>query len=395
MTIDQGYINQRIMEKDLLFAGTELGMFMSRNGGQNWETFQLNLPVTPVLDMKIRHDDIIIATSGRSFWILDDLSLVRQHTNKAAPVVTLYKPDATMLTNGGSPLNGTSKKFKGTHPLYGVNPATGMVIYYQLPKTEKQADIKLIIKDAAGNAIRTISSKKDASFKPWAGGPPAEPTLMKESGLNRFVWDMKHKSFTGVPGVYLEANFRGHKVSPGTYTLTLEQGTASATQTVEVLANPNYPTDAATYAAYDGIMKTMEAEATNMHNLINTLHDLQGKITAITKNVSADKKIFKSEGEALVKKIKAWDEKMVQRKSKAYDDVENFRQGFTAQYLFLINQTESAIPRVNQPNIDRKKELDAQWAVLKKEGMELLKTAIPAYNQRLWDAGIGAIWEKE
>ena len=142
-------------------------------------------------------------------------------------------------------------------------------------------------------------------------------------------------------------------------------------------------------------MKQMEAEATNMHNLVNTLHDLQGKITAITKNLSDNKKELKTDGEALVKKIKAWDEKMVQRKSKAYDDVENFRQGFTAQYLFLINQTESAIPRVNQPNVDRKKELDAQWSVLQKEGMDLLKTAIPAYNQRLWDTGIGALWEKE
>lgn len=381
-------------QKDLLFAGTELGMYLSRNGGQSWETFQLNLPVTPILDMKIRHDDLIIGTSGRSFWILDDLSLIRQYT-KGAPVVTLYQPDATMLTNGGSPLNGTNKKFKGTHPLYGINPATGMVIYYQLPKAEKQGAIRLTVKDADGNIIRTISSEKDKSFKPWAGGPPSEPTLMKESGLNRFVWDMKHKSMTGVPGVYLEANFRGHKVSPGTYTLTLEQGTASATQTVEVLANPNYPTDAATYAAYDGIMKQMETEATNMHNLINTLHDLQKKISTITNNLSDGKKSLKTDGEALVKKIKAWDEKMVQRKSKAYDDVENFRQGFTAQYLFLVNQTESAIPRVNQPNIDRKKELDAQWAVLQKEGMDLLKTSIPAYNQQLWDAGIGALWEKE
>jgi len=381
-------------QKGLLFAGTELGMYMSRDDGQNWEAFQLNLPVTPILDMKIRHDDLIVGTSGRSFWILDDLSLVRQHS-KANPVVTLYKPDAAMLTNGGSPLNGTSKKFKGTHPLYGINPATGVVLYYQLPKAEKQGAIKLTIKDADGNVIRTISSEKDKTFKPWAGGPPAEPTLMKESGLNRFVWDMKHKTMPGVPGVYIESNFRGHKVSPGTYTLTLEQGTASSTQTVEILANPKYPTDAATYAEYDGFMKVMEAEATNMHNMINTLHDLQQKITAITSNLSDEKTALKIDGEALVKKIKAWDGKMIQRKSKAYDDVENFRNGFTANYLFLINQTESAIPRVNRPNIDRKKELDAKWAVLKKEGMDLLKTAIPAYNQRLWDAGIGAIWEKD
>jgi hypothetical protein len=91
--------------------------------------------------------------------------------------------------------------------------------------------------------------------------------------------------------------------------------------------------------------------------------------------------------------MQAWDEAMVQRKSKAYDDVENFPNKFTANYLFLINQTESDIPRVNQPSLDRLKQLNAEWASLKARGSELLDRDVPAFNKRLWDLGLGAIWK--
>ena len=92
--------------------------------------------------------------------------------------------------------------------------------------------------------------------------------------------------------------------------------------------------------------------------------------------------------------MKAWDEDMVQRKSKAYDDVENFPNKFTANYMYLINQTESEIPRVNQSSIELRKELDAEWAKLEARGTELLNNKLPAYNKELWDAGVGAIWKK-
>ena len=82
---------------------------------------------------------------------------------------------------------------------------------------------------------------------------------------------------------------------------------------------------------------------------------------------------------------------MVQRKSKAYDDVENFPNKFTANYLFLINQSDNILPRINQSSRDRKLELDAQWQVYKSQAEILIKKEIPAYNKQLWDAGIGAI----
>ncbi|NJM25607.1 MAG: glycosyl hydrolase, partial [Bacteroidia bacterium] len=100
---------------------------------------------------------------------------------------------------------------------------------------------------------------------------------------------------------------------------------------------------------------------------------------------------LRKEGESLISKMKAWDEDMVQRKSKAYDDVENYPNKFTANYLFVINQTESDIPSVNKPARDRAAELDAEWKTLEARARQLMDMDIPALNKKMWEAGIGAV----
>src|SRR5690606_8737777 len=99
--------------------------------------------------------------------------------------------------------------------------ASGAVLYYRLPALKKDQDVVVEISDAAGRLVRTFTSRKDTSFKAWAGGPPAAPTLPKAQGLNRFVWDLRHRTMPGVKGVYVEASYRGHKVSPGRYRILL------------------------------------------------------------------------------------------------------------------------------------------------------------------------------
>lgn len=379
-------------QKDLLVAGTELGIFVSWNGGQSWESLQLNLPITPITDLMLKHDDLIIATSGRSFWILDDMAALRQYQANTKEL-HLYQPESAMLTNGYSPLNSTSKSFKGTDNFEGVNPANGVVIYYHLPDTEEQEEIQLTIKNQAGEVVRQFSSKKDKTFKSYAGGPSAEPTLSATTGLNRFVWNMRHATMPGIPTAYIEGSYRGHKAIPGTYTLELKQGNQVKTSTVEIKANPKYPTNAAAYQNYHDVMMTMETALTEMHETVNQVADLRSKLKDVLQHMPDNDKLktLKEDGQNLLKKMTAWDEDMVQRKSKAYDDVENFPNKFTAEYIFLINQTESDIPRVTQPSRDRFEELSKEWTGLKKRATTLLKQDIPAYNQQLWEAGIGAI----
>ncbi len=382
------------VRKDLLYAGTELGVFISWDGGRNWSPFQLNLPMTPITDLRVHQGNLIAATSGRSFWILDDLNLLRQYKPGGA-AFSIYQPADAYLGNWSSPLNGSDEKFNGTDTFDGVNPANGIVIYYSLPEIKKDENISLEIKDAAGNLVRTISSKTDKAFSGWDGGPPSKPILPKNKGLNRFVWDMRYPTMSGVPGVYIEAGYRGHKASPGKYSFTIINSGQNVSTTAAILANPNYPTTPAAYAEYHQIMSGMETEVTVMHNLVNDIYAKQKRLEALIQLLPESDKTSntKKSSEALLAKMKAWDEDMVQRKSKAYDDVENFPNKFSANYLFLINQTESDIPRVNQPSIDLLQKMNAEWEVLKSRANEILTKDIPAVNKIFWDGGKGAIWE--
>ncbi len=378
--------------KDLLFAGTETGIYISWNGGKNWEPFQLNLPVTPITDLKVYKGNLIAATSGRSFWILDDLGLVRQYKRDSS--FSIFKPSPAYLVNGSSELDRNNPEFTGMNSSRGVNPSTGIVIYYQLPQLKDSVLLTMEIRDSEAKLVRTFSSKSDSTYRKWDGAPPADPVLSKTKGLNRFVWDMRYPTMAGVPDIYMEGSFHGHKAIPGKYSVILLAGGQKMTAEAEILANPLYPTGMATYKEYDRVMTGMENEMTSIHKMINTLNEKRKQLESLLAAMTNDKyAALKTEGTALAKKMKAWDEEMVQRKTLVYDDIENFPLKFNADYFFLVNQTASDIPRVNQPSLDRLKELNAQWAVLKSRGVEMLEKNIPELNKKFWDGGLGAIWK--
>lgn len=374
----------------LLFAGTETGLYISMDDGKQWERFNLNLPTTPILDLRVAHNDLIIATSGRSFWVLDDLELLRQY--EATPqAVHLYQPAPTLLAGGGSELDGNNPNFDGSHPLRGVNPASGVVIYFHLPKDSME--VTLTVRDASGDVVRKLSSEADSNFQSYAGGPPAEPTVPAKAGLNRFVWDMRYPTMPGIPTAYIEGSFRGHKAVPGTYTLELQVGDERRTQECTIQPHPHYGLSSADYADYHAFMQQAEATLQEMHDMVNDLIALQNQLTTVLgKLKTSGHSDLHAEGHDLLKRMQAWDAEMVQRKSKAYDDVENFENKFTANYLFVINHAESGIPRVNQPTRERLAELDQQWATWKEQGRKLMEEAIPAFNEKLWAEKIGALW---
>ena len=108
-----------------------------------------------------------------------------------------------------------------TNSLRGVNPANGIVIYYNLPELAKDQHIELTITDATGKPVNRFSSKKNEDFQKYDGGPSAPPTLSKDKGLNRFVWNMRYAGMPGIPTAYIEGSYRGHKAIPGQYKLTL------------------------------------------------------------------------------------------------------------------------------------------------------------------------------
>jgi photosystem II stability/assembly factor-like uncharacterized protein len=382
------------VRRDLLFAGTELGVFISWNGGRDWQPFQLNLPLTPITDLRVHRDNLIASTSGRSFWILDDLPLIRQY-RADAPEFSVYEPADAHLANGGSALNGSDPDFTGADTFAGVNPANGIVLYYQLPELEEDAELTLRVTDAQGRLVRSYSSKAAEGFKKWDGGPNAEPTLPKKAGLNRFVWNMRYPTVPGVPGVYIEGSYAGHKASPGRYTFTFASGSRTASTSADILPNPLYQVTPAQYREYHDVMSSMERDITAMHEMVNRLHGMREQIEGLLKTLKSDQKYagVARDAETVVERIRAWDADMVSRRSRAYDDVENYAQKFTANYLFMMNATESDLPRVNQGTLDRLEDLGATWKSLRSRGEAMLTGDIPSLNKRLWDLGLGAIWK--
>ena len=377
----------------LLYAGTETGLYLSWNGGKQWQAFSLNLPVTPITDLLVHQGNLIASTSGRSIWILDDIRVLHQYEQDKTDAY-LMTPTPAFLVNGRSEMDGDIKHFKGTNPSRGVNPATGMVLYYFLPDTLRE-NLTLDIYDDKNVLIRKFSSRSDSLFVSYDGGPPAEPVLSRDKGLNRFVWDLRHHTVPGVPGVYIEANYRGHKTIPGQYILVLSDGTWRKEVKAPVKANPGYPTTLEEYVFYDRMMTDMENKVTDMHRTINDLYNKQKQLSQILPTLPGDPTYnnLKSQAALLLNKMKAWDEKMVQRKSQAYDDVENFENKFSAEYMFLMNHVESEIPSVNKPSEDRKAALDELWQQYKQEAENILQREIPDLNQQFWKMGIGAVWK--
>lgn len=375
--------------KGLLYAGTEKGLYISWNDGRNWEPLQLNLPKAPITDLKVHQGDLIVATSGRSFWILDNITTLSQYKANAN-ALQLFQPEDAVNGFWFSPLNSSSKEVTGTNPYEGVNPANGMVIYYNLPKAMDSTEITLEILNQQGKVVRSFTSEKDKDYKPHhGGGAPPAPVLGTDKGLNRFVWDLKTPILPGIPDVYIEANFTGHKVPPGTYTLRLKANGETVTTTGAVLSPPNTNMTPERYREHDVFMTELETNLTDMHQKINDLFKVQGQLKKLLEEL--DNETLKAEGKALLEKLKAWDGDMVQRKSQAYDDVENFPNKFSAEYLFLMNQSNSALPQINQASKDRKRELDAQWVGLKQRAVTLMAADIPNFNKKLWENGVGAL----
>ncbi len=225
--------------KGLLYAGTELGIYVSFNDGDQWQPLQLNLPVTSVRDITIHQDDLIIATHGRSFWILDDITPLRQMSSQSAGAPRLYKPSmAVRIDNDvflGSPLPPEEPVAK--------NPPDGAIIDYYLPSVAKT--VKLEIFDSTGKLVRSFSAgqKKQAPHPPMAIAEiwiPKPVVLENTVGSHRFVWDLRWGS-SGANAEIDEEGFgapRGPRAAPGNYQLKLTVDGSPLTQPLKLTMDP-------------------------------------------------------------------------------------------------------------------------------------------------------------
>ena len=238
--------------KGLLYAGTETGVYVSFDDGGNWQSLQLNLPIASVRDLAVHDDDLIAATHGRAFWVLDDLSPLQQlNAESLSSDVSLFKPERTVRIrrseNRDTPL-------PPEEPL-GTNPPAGAIIDYEL-KTAPSHPISLEILDEQGNLVRSYSS--DDPPEPVSGPQyfmndwlPKNHPLSSNVGHNRFVWDLRYAAPPGrgrdynmaaIVGQGTEKEPQGPLVLPGTYRVRLTVNGKSYTQSLSVIIDPRVHT---------------------------------------------------------------------------------------------------------------------------------------------------------
>ena len=224
--------------KGLLYAGTESGVFVSLDDGAKWQPFNLNLPTTPVHDLTVHGDDLVLATHGRAFWILDDLAPLRQFSETiASSDAHLYTPSPAMRSYGGRGGGG-----RGGVATSGENPPAGATIYYYL-KSVPKGEVVIEILDAAGKSVRRYSStravRQDQPPEPDAERPHRE--IEPQAGLNRFQWDLHYEPAPQVPGYSLFLYSRGESgpmALPGKYTVKLSTGGEDYTAPLTVTLDP-------------------------------------------------------------------------------------------------------------------------------------------------------------
>jgi len=356
--------------KGLLYAGTEIGLYVSNDDGAHWQRLKLNLPIVPINDLTIQDNDLVAATSGRGFWILDDLGLLQmiKPNNKA---IQLFKPKDTYRIFGG-----TSKAVG-----QGQNPKNGVTFDYFLDKEADTLDLKLeVLQDS--KVIRTYTNKKHKDFKSWPGGPVKPQILPSKKGFNRFTWDFKRDALPAINKILIFGGLSGSRVSPGNYILRLTLDDNTTETTVTILPNPAINSSPQNFVAQQMMLNTIESTIRDMHTAVNQMRSTKTQLDTYAKLLKDNEnaKSLVEKGETLKKRINNWEENLIQAKQKTFQDILNFNNKLNAQLIHLKNYIDQADPKITNGAKERFNDLMKDWKVYKKEHDAIINTEMNAYN---------------
>jgi photosystem II stability/assembly factor-like uncharacterized protein len=318
----------------LLYAGTELGVFYSTDDGAHWYPLQLNLPTTPVHDLVVKDDDLVAATHGRSFWILDDLSPLRQAADGLpAESFHLFRPArAVKLHYPG--------QVERRLPV-GDNPPAGAVIdYFLKTKPAEHEEITLEILTADAKPVRRISSqrRKDETEQPpeWTDREEPADVLPAQAGANRFAWDLRYDDPEQIPGAfYSDDGPRGPLVAPGRYQLRLTVNGVSQTAMLEVVQDPRIAGQLSEreVGELEDISLKTRADIDQLHKAVNQIRETRARLETIKKwSGGAEAKPLNDAANALLGKMASIEARMVQVKMAASEDNLRYPNMLNEQY---------------------------------------------------------------
>ncbi len=374
--------------KGLLFAGTEFGVYVSFDDGDHWQPLQLNLPVSSVRDLTIHGDDLVIATHGRSFWILDNITPLRQVTEaRRADGPWFYRPATTVRID--------NDEFPGT-PLppeepTAENPPDGAMIDYLLPSAASA--VRLEVFDAQQKLVRKFSSE-DPSAPKHPPLPIAErwfpkpEVLEKTTGMHRFVWDLAWGSSGGLNADEDNGNPSGPRVVPGNYQVRLTVDGKVQNQSLKIIMDPRSPATPETLAQQLELGQLMFGETKEARRAMAEIGSVQKQLTDIQLKTGAPNTQLKS---ALARARSGIDKILTNKEHAGDDDGSPGLQGaYTglASALRVVEGGDRAVPSqaiaVYQESSQRIKVRIAEWTQFK-------QTTLAQLNQQLREANLTPI----
>ncbi len=384
--------------KGTLYAGTETGVYASFDDGASWRPLNFNLPVVPIHDLAVHKGEkqLVAATHGRSFWILDDLDLIHQSaTASADDAVHLFKPsDAYRMPGGGFRLPGAAA--------VGQNPAAGVTVYYNL-KSKPSGEVSLEFLDASGAVVRKFSTK-DVPATPAApdaeeafGGGPG-PRVPAEAGLNHFTWNMRHTDASRFPGLIMWAgSVNGPAAVPGAYSVRLTVDGKAYTETFAIKKDPRLKFTDADYAAQLKLGIEIRDKLTAIHDDIAKVREARTQIDALTARWKDDPKGQKivDAGKALNEKMKAVEEALYQTKNQSSQDPLNFPIRLNNRLAALGGVVAEGDGAPTAADLVVYKELVAEIDPELAKLDTILKKDLEDFNKTVRDANVPAVMLKE
>ena len=374
--------------RGLLYAGTETGVYVSFDDGANWRALALNLPTTPVHDLVIKDDDLVLATHGRAFWILDDVSPLRQYKEEIAnQELHLFSPKTALRyqSSGEEPPEPT---------LAGQNPSSGALIYYSLkdkPKDETVIDIV----DGSGAVIRRYSSSKTQELEEPLTPEDKKPEkqIQPEAGLNRFIWDLRYEGTSRVPDYYLwdyKDGSRGPLALPGNYRVRLTVDGKTQTAPFEVRLDPRVHVEPTDLEKQFSLLLQIRDELTRVYDSVNQIQDVRSQVERISKHLAentATRPVFAA-ATGLDQKMLAVRDELAQFNIKSSEDSVSYPQRVDSKLAALAmmvgDGSDSAPTQAEYQVFEKLKgqadDSIARWTELEKTDLVALQKMMAGQN---------------
>lgn len=378
----------------ILYAGTEYGVYFSLNRGVSWQSLQLNLPNTPIRDLAVhkREKDLVVATHGRSFWILDDLTPLHQLADGKpnAPIQLLAPRHAYRMDGGSYSAPGET----------GINPPNGVLIHYTLTEVPKDT-LFIEILDAEGQVLRSFNNRETPKKKPvkedplFFEKPDQTPygVVPTNVGLNRLVWDMRVEGPKELPGAILWfASLQGPKVVPGIYTIRLRMGETVQQQRVDIRLDPRLELQLADLQAQYDFIRKVGTQVTRTHEAIirlRAVRDQLGVQIARLEGLAQDS--LKTAADSLLQELDAIEDRLIQKKIQAGQDALNYPVRLNNKVASLMSFAATAEARPTDAMLAVFEELMAELEPQLLRLEALLATELPKLNALIAAVGPPAI----